>query len=411
MNKSQNIFESELNKLLGEYLNQESFNKLNYNVIQDKDEEGISEKISSFYKEQLQINIDNSSDRINIDRIITFSEKKLEFNQFFELLLELGEICRSNGKLDIATEIYRKANKYNLSDNQKADVLFGFANVYSKRANWSKCITSLGEAALLYKSSGKISGVAKCENLLGVIFGELGDLENAKKHFLNSLSFIDSVKEPELTAKLETNLGLIENIQGNSTSALVHLQSAYNIYSSLDHKKGIAETRLNMGMIYFDSANYNSAIIEFDEGIKFAKQGNYLPILCITYLAKSQSLLVNGSIMEALEFADKAMEISHSIDDKLTIADIYKIKGIIDRKLKKYNSAEVFLKTSLRINITLKNEMNIAEASFELAQLYHEINNYELKNLHFKNSLKYYKEINSLTKVRQIEELLYNQLV
>ena len=409
MKKPNNIFDSELTKLLSSYFELESFDKLNFNLTQEKVEEGISEKINNFYKEQLHINIDISSDRIKIDRIITFSEKILEFNYFLKLLLELGNICESNGKLDLATEIFRKADRYTLSENQKADVLFGLSKVYCKRANWSKCITSLSEAALQYKIADKISGIAKCENLLGTIFGELGDLVNAKNHFLNSLSFIDPVTEPELVAKLQSNLGLIENMNGNYTNALTHLQNANKINILLNNIRGIAETKLNIGMIYFESANFNFAINEFDEGIEFAKQGNYLPTLCLLYHAKSQALIAIGTLVEALEFADKALEISHSIDDKLTLADIYKIKGVIEKKLKKFNSSEVFLKTSLRINTTLKNDINIAETSLELGQLYEEMNNSESKNYYLRLSLNYYKEINASIKVRQIEKMLDNQ--
>ncbi len=110
----------------------------------------------------------------------------------------------------------------------------------------------------------------------------------------------------------------------------------------------MAEAKLNIGIIYLESTDYVSAIEEFDEGIKFAKQGNYLPTLCLIYHAKSQALFAIDSVAEALEFADKALEISHSIDDKLTIADIYKTKGIIEKKLQKYNSSEVLLKNKLK---------------------------------------------------------------
>ncbi len=406
MQKSNNIFDTELTKLLSEYFDLESFGKLNFNLIQEKDEEGISEKINSFYKEQLQINIDSSAERIKVDRIITFSEKKLEFNQFFELLLELGSICELCGKLDLAVEIFRKANKYSLSDNQNADLLFRLANVYSKRADWSKCMTTLGEAALQYKTCGKITGIAKCENLLGTIFGELGDMENAKNHFSNSLSLIESKTEPELEAKLESNLGLIENITGNPAGALMHLQNAFKIHKSLDNLREASENKFNIGLIYLETANYTSAINEFDEGIKSAKMGNYLPMLCLTYHAKSQALIAIDTMAEALEFADKALELSHLIDDKLTLADIYKVKGILERKLKKFSSSENFLLSSLRINTSLKNEMNIAETSLELAQLYMELNNLELKNSYLRSSLNYFKEINASIKVKQIEEML-----
>jgi hypothetical protein len=113
-----------------------------------------------------------------------------------------------------------------------------------------------------------------------------------------------------------------------------------------------------------------------------------------------------NALYYAAEFADKALEISHAIDDKLALADIYKVKGIIERKLKNFKLAEEYLLGSLRINNILGNEMNIAETSLELAVLYEQINNSFSRKQYLQSSLDYYKEINASTKIKKIEELL-----
>lgn len=43
-------------------------------------------------------------------------------------------------------------------------------------------------------------------------------------------------------------------------------------------------------------------------------------------------------------FADKAMAVAHKLNDKLTIAEVYKIKGIIQRSVKNYVLSENYLK-------------------------------------------------------------------
>jgi tetratricopeptide (TPR) repeat protein len=108
----------------------------------------------------------------------------------------------------------------------------------------------------------------------------------------------------------------------------------------------------------------------------------------------------------ASEFADKALDISNSTDDKLTSADIYMVKGIIERQRKNYNAAENYLLTSLRINTKLKNEENIAYASFELAVLYERKNNSQSKESYLMSALKYFKQVNSFKKIKKIEDML-----
>ena len=61
---------------------------------------------------------------------------------------------------------------------------------------------------------------------------------------------------------------------------------------------------------------------------------------------------------------------------------------------------------SLRINTSLKNEMNIAETSFELAMLYKEMDNSKSKQSYLKRSLDYFNQISAADKVKRIQELI-----
>jgi len=403
----QNIFEIELDKLLKKYFGDDNLCKLNLNINCPQDNvDGISEKINEFYRDQLQIEVDTYAERVKIDRTITYSEKKLEPEKFCQFLLNLGKICISGGKQDLAAEIFRKANRKSENITLKAESLLGLADALSRRANWSRSLGTIAEARLLYKQTGDNIGIAKCENLFGSILGEQGDIENAQKHFLKSLSLINPEVDLEIAANLETNLGIIINIKGDSPDSLKHLNKALRMHTDLGNYKNVAEVNLNIGMVHLDAEKYELAVAAFDEGIKIAKQYRFISVLCIIYLGKSKALIEMNEIHNAVEFVDKALEISHSIDDKLTLADIYKVKGIIERHLKNYKVSESYLLSSLRINNALKNEMNIAETSLELAVLYGELKNLDSKDFHLRSSLGYYREINAASKVKRIEEIL-----
>jgi len=209
-----------------------------------------------------------------------------------------------------------------------------------------------------------------------------------------------------MAANLNSNMGIIENIQENKDNAKMYLKNALLFYKKLGNHKRIAEANYNIGMAYFESNEYDSAIEAFDEGIEIAKSGRFMSILCFIYVAKSQVLIKKDDISSGAIFAEKAFEISHKVDDKLTLADIYKVKGIIERHMKNFKLSESYLLNSLRINSSLKNETNIAETSLELADLYDEINSPENKNTYLKSALNYYKQIDSAQKVREIEAQL-----
>jgi len=409
MSSSNNTFELELDKLLKDYLGNDDYYNFSLSIdYPEKAIDGVSEKINNFYKDQLQINVNNYNERVKIDRIITYSEKKLDRNKFCKFLIEIGRVCISGGKLNLAAEIFRKANlcSSGLAKTYKAESLTGLANIQIKKGNWNRGIEIIAEAQTIYKEAKDNHGVAVCENLLGTVYGELGDIENSKKHFQTSLSLINPEIESELAAELESNLGILDHMQENSDSALTHLKKAQKIFKELENFKNYTNTSLNLGQVYFEAEDYSSAISSIDEGIEIAKQKGFLSILCLLYLTKSTILISTKAFYYASEFADKALEISHNSNDKATLADIYKVKGIIERELHNYEIAESHFLSSIRINTALKNEMNTAETYVELGILYRELNNSNSKRSSLKNALGYYKKIKSSMKIKKVEDLI-----
>jgi len=411
METSINNFEKEIDRLLERYLGEEQLKSLNLNNKFPEDgSDKVSGMINDFYKNQLQIKKNNYSERIKIDKSITLAEKALQPDKFYEFLLDLGKLCLSAGRLNLASEIFRMAKTHSSKTLQKAEALLGLANVFSRRAEWQKSLRTIEDAGSFYRKLNDNSGRANCENLLGSIYGERGDFSKAKIHFLNSLSLLNPEKDLELAASLNGNLGVLKNIQGNVDDSIKHLTSALAGHNKLGNNRAIAETKLNIGIVYFDSEDFESALIAFDEGIEIAIQNSLIATLCLIYLAKSQVLVAMDNLFYASEFADKALDISNSIDDKLTSADIYRVKGIIERRRKNYSDAETFLLISLRMNTSLKNTLCIADTSFELGMLNADMGNESEKTDWLQKSLDYYSEIDAADKVSLIKELLNTNL-
>jgi tetratricopeptide (TPR) repeat protein len=400
-------FETELELLLKQYFAEDDLSQIVLGNISLKEDNNIvSEKINDFYRNQLDINLDSFNERIKIDRTITFSEKQLDHDKLCEFLLDLGRLCKSCGKLNLANELFKKTIKSSNNTLYKAESMLELADVFSRRAEWTRCFITVSDAEKMFKEINDNNGIAKCYNLQGSVYGEQGDIEKAKSQFLKSLSLINLESDLELAANLNSNLGIIENIQERKDNSIEYLNNALLFYNKLDNQKRVAEVHYNIGMTHFESGDFDSAIAAFDEGIEIAKNGRFISILCLLYLSKSQVLIEKDDISSAAEFADKAFEISHKVDDKLTSADIYKVKGIIERRKKNFKQSESYLLNSLRINNSLNNEMNIAETSLELAALHNETNSAEYKDNFLMSALNYYKEIDATQKVKEIEAQL-----
>ena len=406
MQNALSIFGDEIQHLLEEYFIENDFNKLIFNSRPSLGSDDISAKISDLYKKQLDIRIEDTCERIQIDRTITFAEKRLESGKFYDFILNLANICIASGKMDLAQEIFNKINKKTEDKTLKAKSLVGLADVYSRRANWTRSISLISEAEAIYKETNDNAGIADCFNMLGSISGEMGDIEKARNYFSQSLSLINYTANKELNAKIETNLGVVNSILGNTDESVIHYETAMMIYKQIGDLRRVAEVYLNIGLNFLGARNIKSSLAAIDKGIEISIENLYLGVLTLLYLAKAEALIVEKDILSAKEFADKALSLSHNLDDKLTIADIYKLRGIIAKEMNDIQTAENYLMISYRINTSLRNSLNTAEVSVELASLYKDQGKHEQSKYYYSQAIDYFRKSNAPDKVMKIEKML-----
>jgi len=276
--------------------------------------------------------------RTQVDLLITYSSNHLPKEKFFSLLLYLSQVSITNGEFATAIEINEKLISNTADDKNfidlSANAYLLIGEIYSRQANWQNSFNYISKAHELFESVNDIKGIAKCKNLLGTIYGDLGDVKNALENFEAALSKSITENNFNVKGKIEINLGIVNNIKGLFDEALGYFKRALLSYEKIGDKKRIAEIHQDIGMVYTKKGEYQFALKEFEESFAYAVESNYLQIIGFVYLSKSfvYSQLKDYSLAEA--FADKAMEVAYKLNDKLTIAEVYKIKGTIQGSVK-----------------------------------------------------------------------------
>ncbi len=367
--------------------------------------------IASPEKEQLNTKLIGDDVFLSqVDLLITFANERLQSSKLIEFLLFLGETCIAHGELNVSCRIYDNilsiVNKDKALENIAAHSLLALGEIYSRQALWEKSIDHINSAKRLFNRQKDLRGIAKCNNLLGTIYGDRGNIRKAQSCFENSLTFLDLKKDIALIGMVETNLGILNNIQGNHNEAHTFYQRALVKYSQLKDSRRICQLRHNMGMLQTQKGEFESALAEFDASIAIAIKASYLPDLALSYLSKAYIYAQMNDFPLAMAFADKSMDICHKINDRLSIADLYKIKGIVERKLKHYDLAKSYLLTSLRINIELENPLNQAESLYEMGILNLETDMKEEAAENLQSALVYFKKMRANFMVEKVKELL-----
>lgn len=399
------IVEEALENFFDKTLKKDFINKITEGTTSFED----FRKKDELNKTSLEIST-SSLTRYQLDQLITFAEINLPEDKFLEFLIYLGQHTITSGENPIALEIHEKiiklcSNRVEMSDIT-ANALLAIGEIYSRQAQWELSINYLDRSIKIFREENDTKGNIHCQNILGTIYGDQGNLNKAKEHFENALIALQEIKDTALIGTIEINLGIINSMQGNFNEALSFLKRALLHFEKVSDIKRISEIKQNLGMVYTKKKEFSAAINQFNESIELSIRSNYLQNLGIAYINKAHVYLHLADFDLAAAFSDKAMDIASKINDKLSIAEVYKIKGVINRFKNNIPSAENSLLTSYRLNKDLNNQLNIAEVACELGILFKKKGDFEKGNQYLNEALGYFKKIDSKADISYIEKLV-----
>jgi tetratricopeptide (TPR) repeat protein len=360
--------------------------------------ENLDKNISDIDKEQFNLQIPEGVDeRVIVDKIITLSERLLVKEKYYYLLLELAQIMIKMGNQAFALEILTDLKNLigtdgnYISYNGEANLLV--SKIYWSQAQWDDCDFYLNEAYLNFKSISDLKGYAKCENMLGTLYGEKGEFQKALFHFESALTFLKESNDFSTQAMIHTNLGIIYTIYGDFEKAIWNYKDSIEIFQKLNDNNRVARVYHNIGMLYTRMGEYYLALEHFNNSITISSENNYLSNCAVSYIGKAFIYAKLKNLLLADAFTDKAMEIACKINDTLSIADIYRIKGIIQSNLNNFELSEEFFENSIRLNDDFENKYNKAESSKELGDLLTQGNRIDEAKVHLKSAEQLFKDI------------------
>ncbi|MDP2366139.1 MAG: tetratricopeptide repeat protein, partial [Ignavibacteria bacterium] len=340
---------------------------------------------------------DGVDERVIVDKIITLSERLLLKEKYFDLLIELAKIMIKIGNQAFAQEILSDLKNligtngiYRLH-NGEANLLI--SKIYWSQAQWDDCDFYLNEAYSSFKSISYFEGYAKCENMLGTLYGEKGDFQKALNHFESALTYLKESDDLSTQAMILTNLGIIYTIYGDFEKAIWNYKDSIEKFKKLNDNNRIARVYHNIGMLYTRMGEYYLALEQFNISITLSIENNYLSNSAVSYIGKAFIYTKLKNLQLADAFTDKAMEIACKINDTLSIADIYRIKGIIQSNLNNFELSEEFFENSIRLNDDFESNYNKAESSKELGNLLNKEDRKDEAEVHLKSAEQIFKDL------------------
>ena len=375
MNRTNQKLVNDLKQLLDNYLNKSNSKDLIKVLDEDISIQTFSvSDIVELDKTQLEYEPPRGIDyRIILDKIITHCEKLLSEEKYLRLVLDVSELMFFAGELSYSLEIteilldkIKDEVKY---ANVHAETNLMISKIYWSQAYWDECHHYVSEAGKIFESIESKPGLAKCENMLGTFYGERGEFNKAETHLMQALNYLSVEDDLSSRAMIFTNLGIIKTINKDYEKAIWNYKNAAEAFNKLNDTRRLARVFHNVGMLYTKMESFDAALDEFNKCITLSLENDYISNCAVAYIGKAYIYvkLKNQALADA--YTDKAMELAYNLNDTLSIADIYRIKGMIQNDLNNFELSEEMFENSIRLNRDTESKLNEAESSIQMGEL------------------------------------------
>jgi tetratricopeptide (TPR) repeat protein len=346
----------------------------------------------------------------HLQNIITYCQERLPQQDGFDLVLDIADLCVGFGEHSTAYALY--ANIIALWHMGKsyrgfaARALQKRAELRMKETQWDEAFGDLCVSRREFFRTKNNLGLAKNDNTLGIFYAEQGEMKKSIKHFKRSASLFENLGKVDMSSAAYMNLGILSIMHGKYDEAFVDFQRALPEFEQRGDFARLAEIHHNIGMLSLAKEDYTSALKEFDESLEYSTKAKYESLTGLSYLGKAALFTKTKDFQLASVLNFKALEIFRKLNDQLSVADCYKVKGTIQREMKKFDIADLYLRTSIRLNELYKNPLNLGETYYEYGLLQKEQGKLREAKSAFKESSKYFKQIDSTQNLLKTREQL-----
>lgn len=183
-------------------------------------------------------------------------------------------------------------------------------------------------ALATFASRGDDDGVMRCQNLLGAIAFERGELEPARTCFERARDLADRLGDRLMAARTANNLASIRHLLGDPGAASGLYREALLAYQRLGSHRGAAETYHNLALVAREAGDLEDARVAGDHAIRHASNLGDPGLMALVLTGWSETTVVAGEETLAEEALGRAEELARRAGDEAGQAEIDRVRAL-----------------------------------------------------------------------------------
>lgn len=251
---------------------------------------------------------------------------------------------------------------------------------------------------LLERSGTDVKSIARAENSLGILYYNLGDVENTLKYFYKVLAFYENqeVKDPDNLSSMYNNVGLVLLDFDRSEEAIDYFNKSIDLKLNLNDPRGMANVYNNVGLAHQKTKNYELARSYFNKAFNIDKQFNDAEGMLSTNISIGKNFYEQQQYDSTSIYYQRAAMLMDQVDDLNSKSGLLLDFGDLNMKQGKYNRAIEKYLTGLEWSTSM-NSLSLIQRSYNgLAKGYQALDQHE-------RAFEYFEKYDS------IKDLLYSE--
>ncbi len=324
---------------------------------------------------------------------------KLAFSQSV-----VGERKETEINLNKALEYCRKTKG---KDNESL-ILMSMGNLYGDMGQWDRAIKYFKNSLLITKELNNLKRKARIINNIGLINLFKGDTSTGYINLKESLTLCETIKAEDIYIMALNNMGIYYDMVGEWRKALDIYKRSLSISKRNNNIIEISNTMGNLGFAYSSLNESEQAIYYFKESIILSEKIGDIYNKGINLIHLGEEYLKKDNFTRTKYYITKAEEIFKILEDKLGLADVYRLKAKLFKKLKRWKDSEIFFKNAIKVYSKFGDRINEGESYYEWGDMSILKRDIDLAKKNLIKSQKILRNIGAKKHLREIEEKLNN---
>ncbi len=289
-----------------------------------------------------------------------------------------------------------------------AEILRRMGHVWSKKGEWQEALALYEESLDTCAGSGDAAGKASALCSIGTVHLEQGSWEQVRKYYGEALRVTRIIRDSRLAAQIFNNLGAMNNILGNWEEAIRYYRKCIPLLKETMNQNGLAETYHNLGITSVDKGDLIGGDCYFIQSLGISGMTGDIRLAAYSNLNRAEISRLRGNYSSAIEKGMKAFATLKDLDDKLGMAEAYRILGAIERDRGDGIKSEENILLSVDINRRYDNPLGIAESYRELGATYQEQDRSEDALKALSESFRVFREIKARKSLEDVDRKIFS---